>query len=121
MAYLYLLMTVLFTVYGQIVLRWRMLKYGSLPEAFSQKAYFLLKLFFDPFILSCFFSAFIASLFWMVAMTKLNLSYAYPFTSLSFVLVLVFSVLLFKESLDVYKIVGLIFILIGVFISSKSL
>jgi len=43
---------------------------------------------FDPLIFSGFASAFIASFFWMAAMTKFELSYAYPFMSRVFVLVL---------------------------------
>ncbi len=54
-------------------------------------------------------------------MTKLELSYAYPFVGLTFVLVLVFSVVLFKEPLTLYKIIGVGFIAIGIIISSRSI
>ncbi|MCK9467339.1 MAG: EamA family transporter [Candidatus Absconditabacterales bacterium] len=118
--YLYIFGTIFFTVYGQLVLKWRIIKYGVMPEVLIEKIFFLLKLFFDPFILSGFISAFLASLCWMAAMTKFNLSYAYPFMSLSFVLVFIFSVFLFKEPTNLIKLAGLFFIVLGVILSGVS-
>ncbi|WDP90807.1 MAG: EamA family transporter [Desulfobacter sp.] len=121
MNYLYIFGTILFTVYGQLILKWRIARYGSLPQDFIEKIIFLLKLLIDPFILSGFLSAFVASLFWMASMTKFDLSYAYPFMSASFVLVFVLSLVLFKEPFSVYKLVGLGFIVSGIIISSRAL
>ena len=120
MTYLYIAGTVLFTVYGQLILKWRIPNYGVLPYIYSEKIIFLFKLLLDPFIFSGFASAFIASLFWMAAMTRTNLSFAYPFMGLNFVLVFIFSMLLFKEPFSIYKIIGLAFIIIGIYISSQS-
>ncbi|SEI02435.1 EamA-like transporter family protein [Halobacillus karajensis] len=121
MGYLYIIGTILFTVYGQLMLKWRIEKFGSLPPGAIDKVFFLLQLLLDPFILSGFFSAFIASIFWMGAMTKFDISYAYPFMSLSFVLVFLLSVFLFQEPVTVQKVVGLSFIVIGIIITSQSL
>lgn len=120
MGYFYIAGTVLLTVYGQIILKWRISKYGALPENLNDKLIFLIKLFFDPFIFSGFISAFIASLFWMAAMTKLELSIAYPFMSSAFILVFLFSVFLFQESINSYKIIGLILITSGLLVTSQS-
>ena len=121
MGYLYIFGTIFFTVYGQLVLKWRISQYGQLPDGgLVDKVVFLLKLLLDPFVFSGFASAFIASLFWMAAMTKFDVSYAYPFMSLSFVLVFLFAALLFKEPVTIYKIAGLILIVAGIFISSRS-
>lgn len=120
MGYLYILGTVIFTVYGQLVLKWRMMNYGLLPENFGDKIIFLFKLVLDPYIFSGFSSAFIASFFWMAAMTKFELSFAYPFMSGAFVLVFIFSVFLFQETVSWNKILGLIFIVLGIIITSRS-
>ena len=120
MAHLYIFGTILFTVYGQLIIKWRIPFYGHLPEASGEKIVFLLKLFLDPFILSGFISAFVASLCWMAAMTKFELSYAYPFMGLTFVIVFVASVFLFSESVTVYKVAGLALIVRGIFISSRG-
>jgi multidrug transporter EmrE-like cation transporter len=118
--YFYIGLTILFTVYGQLVIKWRMNILGSLPENFYDKLLFLIKAVFDPYIFSSFFAAFLASLAWMAAVTKFDISYAYPFMSLAFVLVLIFSFLLFNESMTIYKVVGLALIIIGIVISSKK-
>ena len=122
MGYFYIFSTIFFTVYGQLILKWRMSTIGIiLPNEFLDKIIFLFKLVFDPFIFSGFASAFIASFFWMAAMTKFELSYAYPFMSGAFVLVFILSVLFFNEVVTWQKILGLTFIVIGIIITSKSI
>ncbi len=120
MNFFYIIGTVVFTVYGQLILKWRISDYGTLPVPFVNKVIFLIKLVADPFILSGFLSAFIASLFWMGAMTKFDLSFAYPFMSASFVLVFLFSILLFNEPFSFYKVLGLFFIVLGIVITSRA-
>lgn len=121
MGYLYIAGTILFTVYGQLILKWRIVKYGALPNGLSEKIVFLLKLLFDPFIFSGFAAAFIASFFWMAAMTKFEVSYAYPFMSGAFVLVFIFSAILFQEVVTWQKIIGLLLIVTGIIITSRSM
>ncbi|WP_431086523.1 EamA family transporter [Paenibacillus sp. 8b26] len=121
MGYIYILGTILFTVYGQLAMKWKISFYGSLPASLGEKVFFLFKLILDPIIFSSLVSAFIASLFWMAAMTKFNISYAYPFMSLSYVLVFVFSAFIFKEPITLYKVVGLLFVVVGILISSRSI
>jgi drug/metabolite transporter (DMT)-like permease len=120
MGYVYIFLTIVLTVYGQIILKWRLNQLEELPLLFSDKIVFLLKSLFDPFIFSSFFSAFLASLAWMAALKEFELSKAYPFMSLSFVCVLMLSYWLFKETVSVQKIIGSILIIIGVIIVSKS-
>lgn len=121
MGYFYIFGTIFFTVYGQLVLKWRISAVGSLPSEFIDKVLFLFKLLFDPFIFSGFLSAFIASFFWMAAMTKFELSYAYPFMSGAFVLVFILSVFLFNEVITWQKILGLTLIILGIIVTSRSI
>ncbi len=94
---------------------------AALPEGFFSKVIFLVKLIlFDPFIFSGFFAAFIASLFWMAAMTKFSISYAYPFMSLAFVIVMLGSAIFFGEQLNAYKISGTLIIVFGLIIISRG-
>ena len=121
MGYFYIFGTIFFTVYGQIVLKWRMNGMGSLPEGTGDKIIFLIKVLFDPWVFSGFFAAFIASFFWMAAMTKFDISYAYPFMSSAFVLVFLLSVILFNESVTWHKVTGLALIVAGIIVTSRSL
>ncbi|WP_266202571.1 EamA family transporter [Pontibacter kalidii] len=117
--YLYIVGTIIFTVYGQIILKWRLGQKGVLPETLANKLIFLVNALLDPFIFSGFASAFIASLFWMAAMTKFEITKAYPFMSLAPAIVLVVGVIFLNENLTIGKVVGLIFIFIGTIITAK--
>mgnify|MGYP006183701131 CR=1 FL=1 len=118
--YLYIFGTLFFTVYGQIILKWRLsgLKV-IMPEGVLEKVVYLIKLIFDPFIFSGFASAFIASLFWMAAMTKFEITTAYPFMSLAPALVFVIGVLFLGETFTIGKVLGLLLIIIGIVITVK--
>lgn len=118
-AYLQVFTTLALTIYGQIIIKSRINIYGQLPMEFKEKIFFLLKLFFDPYIFSGFLSAIIASLFWMSAMTKLPITRAYPVMSLAPILVLIFGVLYLGETLTLGKIAGTILIIGGTYLSIK--
>ncbi len=121
--YVYLSSTILLSVYSQLMIKWRISsKFADahLPDGLKDKILLMLRVVFDPFIFSGLVATFASGLFWMATMTKLDISYAYPFTSLGFVLVLIFSVLLFGEPLNAYKIVGVLCIMLGIFITSKG-
>ncbi len=120
MSYVYVLATVLLTVYGQIIVKWKVLGAGPFPETWPERAWFLGGLLLDPWVMSALVAALLAALSWMVAMTKLDLSHAYPFVSLSFVLVLLASGFIFNEPLNGYKIFGVAFIVCGVAIGSQG-
>lgn len=121
MGYFYIFATIFFTVYGQIVLKWRINSVGSLPENLSDKILFLFKLLFDPWIFSGFLAAFIASFFWMATMTKFDISYAYPFMSGAFVLVFILSIIFFQEPVTWQKLLGLLLIISGIILTSRSI
>ena len=118
--YLYIVGTILFTVYGQLVLKWQVSRAGDLPTAALQKCLFLSRLLCNPWIISGLAGAFVASLCWMAAMAKFQLSHAYPFTSLGFVLVVVMSAVLFGEAITVSKAVGVALITAGVIVGSQG-
>jgi len=113
-SYAFVLATVLLTVFGQIVIKWQVMKAGNVPEAADQKLLFLLHLLLNPWILCALAAAFLASVTWMAAMTKLPLSHGYPLTSLSFVLILLLAHLLFGEAITPFKLAGMAFIVVGI-------
>lgn len=115
MLYLYILGTIGFTVYGQLILKWRIMKYGLMPGGLCENFLFLVKLLLDPFILSGFIAAFVASLFWMAAMTVADVSFAYPFITAGLTLLTVLlAILLLGEPINIMKGVGITLIILGV-------
>lgn len=121
MSYLYIALTILFTVYGQVVIKWQAAQAGPLPAGAGEKLLFLLRLvFLNPWVMSGLFAAFLASLAWVAAMTRFPLSHAYPFMSLAFVLVLFLSAIFFQEPITWPKIVGMTLIVAGIVIGSQG-
>jgi uncharacterized membrane protein len=62
----------------------------------------------------------IAALIWFAAMTKYELSYAYPFASLAFVLILILSAVFFHETVTVPKVLGVVLVTAGLIIASQG-
>lgn len=122
MGYIYIALTIFFTVYGQLVIKWRMSLKGQMPETefFLDKIWFMINAFMDFWIISGLAAAFLASFCWGAVLTKFELSFAYPFMSLSFVLVFVLSIFLFNESISYAKLLGFFFIILGVVILAKN-
>lgn len=118
--HLYIFLTITFTVYGQLIIKWQMNRAGTLPESLVQKLMFLLGMLGNVWIISGFAAAFIAALCWMATMTQFELSCAYPFISLSFVLVIALSALIFNEPITVQKVIGMVLIVAGIIIGSQS-
>jgi multidrug transporter EmrE-like cation transporter len=119
-AHLYILLTILFTVYGQIIIKWQVNSAGAFPLDTTEKILFLLRLLLNPWVISSFICAFLAALSWMAAMTKFSLSYAYPFISLTFVLVIALSSIFFKDVITIPKAVGMGLIIAGIVIGSQG-
>jgi multidrug transporter EmrE-like cation transporter len=120
MSYFYVACTILLTVYAQIVIKWQVIAAGALPAELADKLWFLAKLFVNPWVVSALAALLIAVATWMAAMTKLQLSHAYPFVSLAFVLVVLCSAWLFHEPLNLAKLAGLGLICVGIVIGSQG-
>lgn len=118
--YLYIVATIGFTVYGQLILKWRLAKFGPLPADLFEKLKFLISLLLDPAIFSGFAAAFLASLAWMAAMTKFELSHAYPFMSLNFVVVLLLSGWLLSEPVTLQRALGVGLIVLGTVVAARG-
>ncbi|TWI02971.1 EamA-like transporter family protein [Luteimonas cucumeris] len=119
-AYAMVLLTVTLTVYGQFVIKWQALRAGPLPLETRDQAIFLLKLLLNPWVLSALLAAFLASIAWMLAMTKLDISRAFPLTALTFICVVVGGAIFFKEPLTLMKIVGVALLALGILATSQG-
>ena len=120
MGYLYVIFTILFTVYGQVILKWRISDLNwslDMTGGIGKMIVSYMKFLFDPLIFSGFISAFIASVFWMLAMTKFELTYAYPFMALSPALVFIIGIFVLGETFTIGKVLGLLVIMIGIIIT----
>lgn len=120
MSYVYVGCTILLMVYAQVVIKWQVSGAGPLPAGAGEKAWFLAVLLVNPWIASALAASLLAAVAWMAAMTKLDLSHAYPFTSLAFVLVMIASAVLFHEPVTAPKIAGIALICVGIAVGSQG-
>jgi multidrug transporter EmrE-like cation transporter len=116
MAWLCVGASLVLTVYGQLVVKWQVLRRGRLPAALTGKADFFVSLLFDPWVISAMLTTFVGALCWMAAMTHLELSKAYPFAALSFAVVLVLSGVFFGEAVTPAKTIGLVLVIAGLIV-----
>jgi multidrug transporter EmrE-like cation transporter len=113
-AYVFVCLTVIFTVIGQLLIKWQAGSAGALPAGWSSRIGFLFNLLVNPWIIVGLFCAVIAALAWILAMTRLPLGVAYPMMSLTYPLVICGGWLLFRESLSQWQLMGAALILAGV-------
>ena len=79
-----------------------------------------LKIMFRPFVFTGFVFFLVSSFFWLLALSKVPLSFAYPMVSISYVLILFFSWLVFKEQVGPIRWLGAAVIIFGVYLISRS-
>lgn len=120
MAWLYVAVTISCTVYGQIVLKWRVGHRGHLPVGLGDKVAYFANLISDPWVLSVLAAGLVAAFSWMAAISRLPLSRAYPVVALSFVMVLLLSAVFFDEAITWVKAAGVALVIAGVAVGVSS-
>jgi drug/metabolite transporter (DMT)-like permease len=84
------------------------------------KVHYIVALLLNPWVISGIVATFLAGISWMLAMTKFEISYAYPFVSLNYLLVLAAGFLLFQESLSITKLAGSALVILGIIVIAKG-
>ena len=82
---------------------------GKLPQAFL-----------NPYVLSGIAIYGFTTLVWLVILSRVKLSIAYPMLSFGYVLSMLFAWLLFKESIPKVRIIGALIICIGVYLVAQG-
>lgn len=112
--------TILLTSYGQLVIKWQATSYQATTLGWFGKLPTVVQLLLQPWVISAFFAAFAASLCWMLAVSRLELSRAYPFMALNFLIVCIAAVPLFGEVFTLSKAIGLATVIVGLIIISQG-
>ena len=119
MGYVFIALMLVLTLYGQLVIKWRVNFAGPMPAALPDQLHYVAGLVFSPWVLSGLIAAFLASICWIFALTKLELGRAYPFTALTLVLVMVAGTLVFHEPMNAGKVAGTALIVAGVLVIAR--
>lgn len=72
----------------------------------------------SPYVLVGLFFYGLSTLIWLVALSKTQLGYAYPFTALTFILVMLASYFVFSEAMPINRIAGVALICCGLLVTS---
>lgn len=119
-AYLFVAVTVGLTVYGQMIIKWQTGKAGMFPDHARERLSHLGNFLINPWVISSLLAAFVAALAWIAALSRIDLSSAYPFVAASFVLVLALSAIVFGESMTLPKVAGALLIVLGLIVASQG-
>jgi len=115
-AIIIIIIGVIFAAFGQVSWKLGMNQSGHLENlGFAALTGVIL----NPFVLLGLVMYGLSTIFWLIALSKKDLSFVYPFISLTYVLVLVLSSLVLKESIGLNKLVGTIIIIIGLIIIAR--
>jgi drug/metabolite transporter (DMT)-like permease len=90
------------------------------PESFSLKGPSLKALVAQPFVWGGLFLFGISAMVWLVVLSRASLSFAYPFASLTYVLILIFDQFVLKDEVPPLRWGGVAFIGIGIFLISRT-
>ncbi|CAM3131056.1 EamA family transporter [Filibacter tadaridae] len=80
----------------------------------------ILKVLFSPYIFTGLIMYGVATVIWLFILTKVQLSVAYPLQSFAYVITLFGAYFIFGEPLTFWKVVGVLFIMLGVSIIGIS-
>jgi multidrug transporter EmrE-like cation transporter len=80
----------------------------------------LMKMIFQPAVFSGLILYVISTVLWLIALSKTTLNFAYPFTALTFALVMLSSRVIFLEHIPVLRYFGIALICLGIFLSALA-
>lgn len=111
--FLFLIFAVLFNSFSQILIK---IGSGKVKKEHLKVGLKSVFVFFNPFIFIALVLLFFATTFYLLALSKLNLSYVYPLLSSSYIIILLLSKILLKEKIGFKRWIGVFIIIIGIFI-----
>lgn len=119
--HIYIFLALGFAVSSQLIIKWKMsgFSYNDF-DSWQDRYSFAFSMLINPYIILALAFSVLAGVTWMIAMTKFELSYAYPFTIFSLIFVTLFSIIFFEEQVNAHKIIGIILVGIGIFTISRG-
>jgi len=107
-------------VVGQLLLKIGMLRMGRFSLNISTIVQQYTRVLLNPFIIAGIIGFALSMLVWLYVLSRLELSVAYPFVALNYVLILFASHFLLKETITPLKIMGVAVVVIGIYLVSRG-
>ena len=116
----FILFTVATNAAAQLMLKYGMMQLGPLSFAGVNPVLKILQIVFSPWVFLGLCTFVISMASHLYVLSKVDLSFAYPFLSLAYVLVAVFAYFVFREDLNALRIAGIAFICVGTILIAQS-
>ncbi|MBM3708797.1 MAG: multidrug resistance protein [Actinobacteria bacterium] len=118
---LLILLSIGIAVGGQILLKIGMNKIGVINiNSLGSIGHLFIEVFKSPLVLIGLFCYVISAAIWLVVLSAVDLSFAYPFIGLTYVLILIVSKFILKEDVNPIRWAGAAIITIGVVVISRG-
>ncbi len=117
---LLLLITVGLNVAGQFLMKQGMSQVGPIGGSLPVMAASLTKAFLNPYVIGGVGAYGFSSIFWLILLSRVELSYAYPALSLGYVLVTIISAMVLNEVVSPMRWLSVAVICVGVILLSRS-
>jgi multidrug transporter EmrE-like cation transporter len=118
---LLILISISIAVGGQILLKIGMNRIGNINvNSMSSLGHLFLGVVKSPIVLVGLFMYVISAAIWLIVISAVDLSFAYPFIGLTYVLILIVSKFILKESVNPIRWAGAAIITIGVVVISRG-
>jgi drug/metabolite transporter (DMT)-like permease len=119
-AIVYILISVIGGAAGQLLLKRGMSSLGPLTLSLPDLGSILWRIGTNPFVVGGLLVYVGSTLFWLMALSRVELSFAYPFASLSYIVMLVAAWRLFDENISPWRLVGTLVIGAGVLLIART-
>ncbi len=118
--YLLIAATICFTVMGNLLVKAGTSEVGILPGNMDMLPGFFFRAFTNLKVLGGLALALMAASSWIGAVSMSDISFAYPFMSLTIVLVLALSGIFLGETVPPVRWIGVFIVCIGIFVASRG-
>lgn len=115
-----ILFTVLTNAAAQIMLKKGMITVGTFSFDTANLASALFKAMFNPYVFLGLCTFVISMLSHLVVLSRVDLSFAYPFLSLAYVVAAVYAYFVFKEDVNIVRFSGIALICFGTVLIARS-
>ena len=116
----FILFTVLTNAAAQLMLKQGMISLGPVSFTADTMIARIFQILFNPWVCAGLTTFVISMASHLYVLSKVELSFAYPFLSLAYVAVAIFAFVLFKEDLNAWRIAGIAFICVGTVLIAQS-
>lgn len=114
------LVTVTFNVVGQYLMKRGMMDVGRISGDLAMIVGSLSRAFLNPWVIAGVVAYGMSSIFWLMLLSRVDLSYAYPALSLGYVMVTLVSAFALGEQVSAMRWAGVIVICVGVALLSRT-